>query len=324
MVAVSAKTGRGRVDMVRLFHTLQEMDYLPVREEIRERIAAMWGVTPIWQSVTDISGGMAGQAPQLQVMSRVVEGDQRIIMEKIFPKLLEAFDVKDWIWELPTPEEKAEATRIAFAQQRISAANMLLQMGFSVEIKSDETGLDDINFIVSGEAMNPQQMMMGGAGGGGMPPMGGAPTPPAGGMALDNPPAPPGQSGQPEGLEQPQQVGMQKMLSDSQMFASNIIYQLGQWGFNNPIFKEVGKDASYIIFDCMGKGIHKARVNFGRVVDIQKYESARMHRHAGEWTYHDINIKHDLIGRKPKSEGAMFNPEEPDLVTEEDIMEGLY
>ena len=38
MVAVSARNQRGRVDLVRLFHTLQEMDYLPVREEIRERL----------------------------------------------------------------------------------------------------------------------------------------------------------------------------------------------------------------------------------------------------------------------------------------------
>ena len=53
MVAVSAKNNRGRVDMVRLFHTLQEMDYLPVRQEIRERVAAMWGVTPAWQGAPE-------------------------------------------------------------------------------------------------------------------------------------------------------------------------------------------------------------------------------------------------------------------------------
>ena len=42
MIAVSSRTNRGRVDMVRLFHTLQEMDYLPVRAEIRKSL--LYGV----------------------------------------------------------------------------------------------------------------------------------------------------------------------------------------------------------------------------------------------------------------------------------------
>ena len=77
MVAVSARNQRGRVDMVRLFHSLQEMDYLPVREEVRERVAAMWGVTPAWQGAPEAFGGLSTQTQQLVVMSRVVEGDQR-------------------------------------------------------------------------------------------------------------------------------------------------------------------------------------------------------------------------------------------------------
>ena len=93
MVAVSSRNQRGRVDMVRLFHTLQEMDYLPVRQEIRERVAAMWGVTPAWQGAPEAFGGLSTQTQQLVVMSRVVEGDQRIFDEKVFPHILRAFNV---------------------------------------------------------------------------------------------------------------------------------------------------------------------------------------------------------------------------------------
>ena len=84
MVAVSARNQRGRVDMVRLFHSLQEMDYLPVKEEVRERVAAMWGVTPAWQGAPEAFGGLSTQTQQLVVMSRVVEGDQRLFHEKVF------------------------------------------------------------------------------------------------------------------------------------------------------------------------------------------------------------------------------------------------
>ena len=151
MVAVSAKNNRGRVDMVRLFHTLQEMDYLPVRQEIRERVAAMWGVTPAWQGAPEAFGGLSTQTQQLVVMSRVVEGDQRLFHEKIFPKILEAFGVTDWSLHLPQPEERAEATRIQFAQQKVAIANQYAQLGFTVELKDQDVTMEEAEFNISGE-----------------------------------------------------------------------------------------------------------------------------------------------------------------------------
>ena len=151
MVAVSAKNNRGRVDMVRLFHTLQEMDYLPVRQEIRERVAAMWGVTPAWQGAPEAFGGLSTQTHQLVVMRRVVEGDQRLFHEKIFPKILEAFGVTDWSLHLPQPEERAEATRIQFAQQKVAIANQYAQLGFTVELKDQDVTMEEAEFNISGE-----------------------------------------------------------------------------------------------------------------------------------------------------------------------------
>jgi hypothetical protein len=151
MVAVSSRNQRGRVDMVRLFHTLQEMDYLPVRQEIRERVAAMWGVTPAWQGAPEAFGGLSTQTQQLVVMSRVVEGDQRIFHEKVFPHILRAFNVTDWVLELPNPEEKAEATRISFALQRTQLAAQLAQLGYTVHLKDPHVDVEEARFVVSGK-----------------------------------------------------------------------------------------------------------------------------------------------------------------------------
>jgi|TARA_R110000824_G_scaffold224084_1_gene411779 hypothetical protein len=151
MVAVSSRNQRGRVDLVRLFHTLQEMDYLPVRQEIRERVAAMWGVTPAWQGAPEAFGGLSTQTQQLVVMSRVVEGDQRIFHEKVFPHLLRAFNVKDWKMELPNPEEKAEATRISFALQRTQLAAQLAQLGYTINLKDPDVDVEEARFVISGK-----------------------------------------------------------------------------------------------------------------------------------------------------------------------------
>ena len=158
MVAVSARNQRGRVDMVRLFHTLQEMDYLPVRDEIRERVAAMWGVTPAWQGAPEAFGGMSTQTQQLVVMSRVVEGDQRLFHEKIFPQLLDAFGITDYEINLPQPEEKAENTRLSFAQQKIAIAGQFAQLGFDIKLKEQEVDLYEAEFIVSGEPVPTAKM----------------------------------------------------------------------------------------------------------------------------------------------------------------------
>ena len=129
-IAVSQRTGRGRTDVVRLFHTLQEMNYLDVRNEIRERVSAIYGVSPIWMGHIEGIGGISGQTQQLVVMSRVVEKDQRLFNEGVFPILLDAFGITDWELKLKSPEEKTEQARIQFASQKVSMANMLFNMGF--------------------------------------------------------------------------------------------------------------------------------------------------------------------------------------------------
>ena len=158
MVAVSARSQRGRVDLVRLFHTLQEMDYLPVREEIRERIAAMWGVTPAWQGAPEAFGGLSTQTQQLVVMSRVVESDQRLIQQKIIPYILEAFGIDDWDLKMPNPEEKAEATKISFLQQRAQVMQTMAALGFMFTLKEEGVAMQDAEFVIHGEMVPNAQM----------------------------------------------------------------------------------------------------------------------------------------------------------------------
>ena len=120
----------------------------------------MWGVTPASQGAPEAFGGLSTQTQQLVVMSRVVEGDQRLFHEKVFPQLLEAFGITDWTLELPQPEERAEATRIQFAQQKIAVANQYANMGFEVVLKDQDVSLEEAEFIVSGE-MVPSARMQG-------------------------------------------------------------------------------------------------------------------------------------------------------------------
>ena len=116
------------------------------------------GGYPAWQGAPEAFGGLSTQTQQLVVMSRVVEGDQRLFHEKIFPELLEAFGITDWTLSLAVPEEKAEATRISFAQQRVAIASQLNQMGFTIKIKEGGVLMEDALFTIDGEAVSTAQI----------------------------------------------------------------------------------------------------------------------------------------------------------------------
>jgi hypothetical protein len=169
-IAVSSKTGRGRTDFIRLFHTLQEMDYLPVRNEIRDRISAIYGVPQMYMNVMEGIGGISGQTQQLKVFSNVIQSDQRLFNEKVFPILLEAFGITDWEIQLRPPEEKVEGLTLQLAQQKVMIATQMKNLGFEVQLKSGSKDFDTLDFTFSGELPPPGQGMPGM--GGMMPGMG--------------------------------------------------------------------------------------------------------------------------------------------------------
>ena len=158
-IAVSNRTGRGRTDIIRLFHTLQEMNYLPIREEIRDRIAGIYGVPQLFYNVMEGIGGISGQTQQLKMMNNVVASDQRLYNEAVIPKILKASGVTDWEILLRTPEEKVEGQVLQLAQQKVSIAAQMRGMGFDVELKPGASDIDTIDFSFGGKAMSLQQGM---------------------------------------------------------------------------------------------------------------------------------------------------------------------
>ncbi len=158
-VAVSSKTQRGRTDFVKLFHTLHEMDYLNVRNEIRDRVSMIYGVPQIYMNVMEGSGGLSGQTQQLKVFSNVIEADQRRYNDKIFPRLLDAFGITDWKIKLQAPEEKVESVILQQAQQKIMIASSMLQMGFDVKLKPGTKNIDELDFVFSGKPISQREQM---------------------------------------------------------------------------------------------------------------------------------------------------------------------
>jgi len=195
-VGVESATGRGRVEFVRFMDTLDEMQYGAVRDELRMRIAAFYGVSNIFMMDSGKGGGLNNEGLQILVTNRAVEFGQKLYSRDIFPRLFSEMGVTDWEMTLYPNEEEDEVTRLRRDEQEVNIAQRMAQLGFQPELTEDAGR--DIRFVYKKPdpqelAAQQQAAMQQGQGGGAMPPppeAGGPPPgmmPPQGGAAMPPP-----------------------------------------------------------------------------------------------------------------------------------------
>ena len=179
-VGIESATGRGGVNWIKFMDTLEEMQYIAVRDEIRNRIAAFYGVSSVFMVDSGKSGGLNNEGMQILVTNRAVEFGQKVYTEVLFPRLLKQLSINDWKLTLYPNEEEDEITRLRRDEQELNVAQRMAQLGFMPELIED-TANRDIRFTYKRPEPQPQQA----APPGGAPPMGGGMPPgmpPGGGM----------------------------------------------------------------------------------------------------------------------------------------------
>ena len=182
-IAAASKSNRGRTDHIRLGYTFEELDILSVRQEIRERIAMLWGVTPMYQGDSSSVGGLTRETAQTSMFENLVESYQNIINRGVIPFILKSLGITDWEIQLTPPLERTEEDKLRLDKQRIENAQAMINLGYT-PVKTKGV---DIKFTYEKAPQAPMGMP-------GMDPMGGAmgmPPPPMGPEAGGMPPAPP-------------------------------------------------------------------------------------------------------------------------------------
>jgi len=182
-VGIESASGRGKVEFVRFMDSLDEMQYAQVRDEVRMRIAAFYGVSSIFMMDAGKSGGLNNEGMQILVTNRAVEYGQKIYAKNLFPRLLKEMGVDEWELTLYPNEEEDDVTRLRRDEQEVNIAQRMQALGFTAELTEDAGR--DIRFVYSKpDPQMQQQPPQGGAGGGGAPP----PMPPMGGGGMPMPP----------------------------------------------------------------------------------------------------------------------------------------
>jgi len=138
-------TGKGGVNWVKLMDSLEEMQYIPARDEMRQRIAAFYGVSNVFMMDTGKSGGLNNEGMQILVTNRAVEFGHKVYSEHLFPRMGEQMDITDWKLTLYPNEEEDEVTRLRRDEMEVNIAQRMMMMGYQPTLTEDANR--DIRFI---------------------------------------------------------------------------------------------------------------------------------------------------------------------------------
>ena len=176
-IGIESTTGKGGINWVKLMDSLEEMQYIPARDEMRQRIAGFYGVSNVFMMDTGKSGGLNNEGMQILVTNRAVEFGHKVYTDHLFPRIMEEMDITDWKLTLYPNEEEDEVTRLRRDEMEVNIAQRMMMMGYKPTLSEDANR--DIRFIYKQpDPVDPaQQQPQGGMPMGGMQMGGGMGTP---------------------------------------------------------------------------------------------------------------------------------------------------
>ena len=142
--------GKGGIQFVRLQQD-PSADLLAVKKDLRERIGSYYGVSPVFQGDTSVSGGLNNEGLQITITNRAIEFGQKHLNDKVLPWMVRQFGINDWKLVLKPSEEKDEMAELQRQSLAVDIASRMRDMGFKVEYEDGE-------FNYSGEASEKQEM----------------------------------------------------------------------------------------------------------------------------------------------------------------------
>ena len=165
-IAAAARTQRGKTDFVKLGYTFEEMDSVSIRQEIRERVSMLWGLTPMYQGDARSGGGsFARESAQTSMHQELIEWYQTAIDDGILDELLRQLRITDYRRMLATPYGKTDQERLELDKLTLDIATGIQNIGYKPILNREA---DMLEFTYE-EVENPFGQMGGPMGGMNMP-----------------------------------------------------------------------------------------------------------------------------------------------------------
>jgi len=137
VMGIESEGGKGSIEWVKFMDSLKEMDYISVKDDLRDRISAFYGVSKIFMADNSASGGLNNEGMQVLVTNRAVEMAQTIWNNYVFPFITEEFGITDWCLKLPPSEEEDEIAVLRKREIEVNIAASIKNLGFEVDMDDE-------------------------------------------------------------------------------------------------------------------------------------------------------------------------------------------
>ena len=137
VMGIEGDSGKGAVEWIKFMDSLKEMDYVQVKDDLRDRISAFYGVSKVFMADNTTSGGLNNEGMQILVTNRAVQKAQTVYNNYVFPFLVKQFGITDWLLKLPPSEEEDEIAVLRKRELEVSIAAAIKNLGFEIEMDED-------------------------------------------------------------------------------------------------------------------------------------------------------------------------------------------
>jgi len=137
VMGIESEAGKGSIEWIKFMDSLKEMDYVSVKEDLRDRIAAFYGVSKIFMADNTTSGGLNNEGMQILVTNRAVQMAQTVYNDYVFPFIQNQFGITDWNLKLPPSEEEDEIAALRKREIEVQIAASIKNLGFEIEMDED-------------------------------------------------------------------------------------------------------------------------------------------------------------------------------------------
>ena len=137
VMGIESEGGKGSVEWVKFMDSLKEMDYISVKDDLRDRISGFYGVSKVFMNDASASGGLNNEGMQILVTNRAVEMAQTTWNNYVFPFVTTQFGISDWELKLPPSEEEDEIAVLRKREIEVNIAGQIKNLGFDVEMDDE-------------------------------------------------------------------------------------------------------------------------------------------------------------------------------------------
>ena len=137
VMGIEAENGKGSIEWIKFLDSLKEMDYVAVKDDLRDRISAFYGVSKIFMSDNSASGGLNNEGMQILVTNRAVEMAQTIWNDYVLPFVTKEFGVTDWDLKLPPSEEEDAIAKLRKREIEVNIAASIKNLGFDIDMDDE-------------------------------------------------------------------------------------------------------------------------------------------------------------------------------------------